>query len=130
MKVQHVMSCDVVTVGPDERAWVVAEMLARLELTGLPVVDCDRHLLGVVTEYDLIRALRQGTDLRDVAACDIMQPRTLFIEPETEMEQAADLLLEYQVRRLPVCQDGRVVGVVSRGDVLWAMLTVSFQQPC
>jgi CBS domain-containing protein len=128
MQVQSIMTCDLVTVGPDERAWEVAETLARIDLTGVPVVDGDRQLLGVITEFDLIRALRAGSDLRDLAARDLMQSRTLYVEPETELEQAADLLLDYQVHRLPVCRGGRLIGVVSRGDVLWSMLTGTLQR--
>ncbi|MFN8557831.1 MAG: CBS domain-containing protein [Dehalococcoidia bacterium] len=67
MQVRSVMTGNVVTVTEEDRAWTAAELLARLDLTGLPVVDAERRVLGVVTDLDLIRALRAGGDLRATA---------------------------------------------------------------
>lgn len=123
MQVHEVMSRHVVTAAPDERAWSVADELSRLELTGLPVVDADRQVLGLVTQIDLIRALSRGEDLRELNVADVMHPRPLFVQPETEIETAAQLFDDWQIHRLPVCRDGQLVGIVSRGDILRAMLS-------
>jgi CBS domain-containing protein len=102
--------------------------LARLDLTELPVVDGDRRLLGVIEGLDLIGSLRGGCDLRDATAHDLMRPSTLYVEPDTELEPAADLMLEHALHHLPVCRDGRLVGLLSHGDVLRALMTVCLQR--
>jgi CBS domain-containing protein len=89
----------------------------------LPVVDPDGHVVGIVSDLDLIRVLRHGVDLYEVPVAEVMDARPLFVEPETDLGTVVDLMDEWRVRRLPVCEGGRVVGVVSRGDVLRVLHT-------
>src|SRR5579859_1710251 len=121
MNVQQAMTRAVVAVTPQQSAAIAVQRLCAWDISGLPVVDCDRHLLGVLTELDLIRALRAGANLQEVTVGEVMSERALFVEPETSLQAAADLIDERQVRRLPVCEYGHLVGVISRGDVLRAM---------
>lgn len=123
MLVRDAMTYDVVTVAPHDSAWTAADILARLEITGLPVIEPDRRVVGLITEMDLIRALRRGDDLRRLTVADIMTELPKFVEEETDLDTASGLMEEWQVRRLPVCRQGLLTGVVSRGDVLRCMLT-------
>jgi CBS domain-containing protein len=104
MYVQHAMSTSVVVVKPQEPAARAADLLVDRSLIGLPVVDNDGHAVGVLSDVDLISALRP-----------------VFVHPETDLEAVVDLMEHWRVRRLPVCERGRVVGVISRGDVLRAL---------
>ncbi len=122
MRVQDFMTTDVVTATPDEPAWAAGEEMVRLEISGLPVVDRDRQVLGVLSQIDVIRALRRGKDLRVTPVAQLMQPYTKFVTPETEIDVAIDIMDEWQIHRLPVCRDGRLVGIVTRGDVLRILL--------
>jgi CBS domain-containing protein len=122
MIVRDVMSIDVVSVAPNDSAWTAAELLARTEFSGLPVVDADLQVQGVVTDLDLIRVLDRGADLHELTVAQVMHSRPLFVEPDTSLTTAAGLMEEWQIRRLPVCERGRVIGVISRGDVLRAFL--------
>jgi CBS domain-containing protein len=126
MYVQHTMSTSVVVVNPEEPAARAADLLVDRNLTGLPVVDADGHAVGVVSDLDLISALRHGIDLTDTTVSEVMDTRPLYVEPETDLETVVDLMEEWRVRRLPVCERGRVVGVISRGDVLRALHTGEF----
>ena len=121
MYVQHAMSTSVVVVNPDEPAAHAADLLVNRSLTGLPVVDNDGHAVGVVSDLDLISALRHGIDLNDATVSDVMDTRPVFVHPETDLDTVVDLMEQWRVRRLPVCERGRVVGVISRGDVLRAL---------
>jgi CBS domain-containing protein len=121
-QVHEAMSVGVVTVAPDQPAWTAADLITRLSLTGLPVVDAERRVLGVITERDLIDALQRGDDLRGTAIADVMHGRPLFVEPDTDLRTAIELMEQWQVHRLPVCHAGQLVGVISRGDVLRALL--------
>jgi CBS domain-containing protein len=121
MYVQHTMSTSVVVVNPEEPAARAADLLVDRNLTGLPVVDADGHAVGVVSDLDLISALRHGIDLTNTTVSEVMDTRPLYVEPETDLETVVDLMEEWRVRRLPVRERGRVVGVISRGDVLRAL---------
>lgn len=126
MYVQHAMSTSVVVVNPEEPAARAADLLVDRSLTGLPVVDAQGHAVGVVSDLDLISALRHGIDLSDTTVSEVMDTRPLYVEPETDLETVVDLMEEWRVRRLPVCERGRVVGVISRGDVLRTLHTGEF----
>jgi CBS domain-containing protein len=118
MLVYQAMSTHVVAITPEESAAAAARDLIERGITGLPVIDEDGHLLGVVTEIDLLRAARTGVDLSQVTVAAVMDGRPLFVGPETDLNTAIDLMEEWQVRRLPVCVGSRLVGVVSRRDIL------------
>jgi CBS domain-containing protein len=117
MRVRHAMTADVLTVVPDDRAWTAAELVTRVGITGLPVVDTDRTLLGMVMDLDFVRASRQGGNLDTLTVGDLMR-RPPVVAPDADLHDAAMLLEEWQVRLLPVVEDGRLVGIISRGDVL------------
>ncbi len=123
MSVQEAMSTAVVTVTAGEPAARAADLLVEHNLTGLPVVDPARHVVGIVSDLDLITELRHGVDLDEATVAEVMDVRPLFVEPQTDLETVVDLMEEWRVWRLPVCEAGRVVGVISRGDVLRVLHT-------
>jgi CBS domain-containing protein len=112
------MTPDVITVVPDDRAWTAAELVTRVGITGLPVVDVDQAVVGMVTDLDFVRASRQGGNLDTLAVRDLMRHQPPVVAPDAELYEAAALMEEWQVRLLPVIEDGRLAGIVSRGDVL------------
>ena len=122
MFVYQAMSTCVVAIRAEDRAAQAARKLVERDITGLPVIDADGHVLGVVTEIDLLRAMRNGLDLGRVTVGAVMDPRPLFVGPETDLNTAIELMEEWRVRRLPVCVRSRLVGIVSRADIL-AVLT-------
>ena len=128
MQVQDAMSTEVVWVVPEDCAWLAAELLTQRALTGLPVVNAERQVTGVISEVDVIQALRQGKDLRATTVAEVMNSRPLFVEPETDLDTVFGLMEEWRVRRLPVSRNGRIVGVISRGDVLRALLLQRLQR--
>ncbi len=122
MRVREAMSTDVVTAVPDGTAWAAGELMLELDVTGLPVIDPDGRVLGLVTQLDLIDAIRRGLDPRTLTVADIMHPYPVYVQPDSTVDEAAALLAEWGVHRLPVCDEGRLVGIISRGDVLRTLL--------
>jgi CBS domain-containing protein len=118
MSVKNAMSTSVIMVNREDAAAHAADLLIEHDITGLPVVDEKGHAVGVVSDLDLIYALRHGIDLSDTKVQEVMDTRPLFIEPETDLATVVDLMQEWRIRRLPVCERGRVIGVISRGDIL------------
>ena len=118
MRVRDLMSKSVVTITPEESAALAARLLSRHELGALPVCAADGTLAGIVTDRDIVtRCVAAGEEPCRVPVRDIMSPAPSVITPETPISDAARLMAQRQVRRLPVVEQGHVVGVLSLGDL-------------
>ena len=120
MKVKEVMTANVATVGPDASLKKVAAILADLHISGLPVVDEDGHVLGVVSEGDIVQKEANGRPGR--TAGEAMTSPAVTIEADRPVTQAASLMVENSVNRLPVLAGGKLAGIVSRADLVRAFL--------
>ncbi|MBY0336271.1 MAG: CBS domain-containing protein [Acetobacteraceae bacterium] len=151
MLARDIMTRDLVTVTPDAPIAMVAAIMAERGVSGLPVVASDGRLCGLVTESDLLRRVAATRDrapgwlsglfgdagrlARDYArshgtrARDVMTVHVTSIPPEAAVEDAAALLERLRVRRLPVVEDGKLLGLVSRADILKAVLEMSPPEP-
>ena len=117
MQVKDAMSPSPVTIDPDESAALAARLLARHNIGFLPVCSPSGKLLGVVTDRDLVvRCLAA-----EVPAClpvsRIMSRHLCAVSPEDDLRLAAERMTRVQVRRLPVTENGLLVGTVSLGDL-------------
>ena len=118
MRVRDLMSKSVVTIAPEESAALSARLLSRHELGALPVCAADGTLVGIVTDRDIVtRCVAAGEEPGRVPVRDIMSPAPSVITPETPISDAARLMAQRQVRRLPVVEQGHVVGMLSLGDL-------------
>lgn len=122
MFVRDVMSSPAVTIQPDDRAVAAAQVLDRLSLTCLPVVDHDRRLLGILSEADVVARLAAdaGTAEGDPHVSDLMTRRVLSVEPDDDLAAVMDLMTGTVLKSLPVMLHERVIGMVSRRDVVRA----------
>jgi CBS-domain-containing membrane protein len=109
--VAEIMTTEVVTTTPDRPVEEVARELRARGFGGLPVVDAAGILVGVVSEFDVIS--KRG---RTVA--EIMTRGAISVGDETGAEQVTALMGLHGIRRVPVVRDGRLVGIVSRSDLL------------
>jgi CBS-domain-containing membrane protein len=111
MNVHEIMTTTVITVPAESRVEDAARLLAHHRISGLPVVNRSGALIGMVTEYDLLA--KQG---RTVA--DIMSGGVVSVSPDTDVEEVAHLLASRRIRRVPVLDGERLVGIVSRSDLV------------
>lgn len=137
MRVEQIMTTDVATARPDTPLKEVARTLAEHSISGLPVVDAEGELVGIVSEHDLLpgspeepdhpglmRRLHlrsNGTRPPARVAADVMSSPVVSIEPYWSIPGAAAIMRDNEVKRLPVVRQGRVVGIVSRADVIRAI---------
>jgi CBS domain-containing protein len=143
MNAADVMVTNVITVTPDASVQDVAHLLLTNRISGLPVVDRDGKLVGIVSEGDLMRRAESGTGRRrpwwlailtgrDVLAAeyvrehsrkvaDVMTRQVLTAAAETPLQDIATLLEKNGIKRVPIVKDGKVIGIVSRANLLQAL---------
>ncbi len=128
MRVAEVMRTDPITVTPETTLADALVTLADAHVSGLPVVDSQGQLVGVVSTTDVLTAIAEaaGTEereriFRETSVRDVMTPRPQTIEPDDDVLDAARRMLYLEVRRLFVELDGKLVGVVSQTDIVGAL---------
>ena len=117
MKVKELMTRDPATLRPDSTCTDAAALMKREDCGSLPVVK-DGTLVGIVTDRDIVlRGVAGGRDLAHLAVSLIMTADPVTVRPDTSAEDASKLMSEKQVRRLPVVEDGRLVGILAIGQL-------------
>jgi len=118
MKVSELMAKNVVSISPDESTSLAARLLYRHNIGALPVCTSDGKLRGVVTDRDIVlRCVAAENDPEHTPVREIMTRSPVSAHPDDDVRQAAELMAAHQVRRLPVTVDGKLVGMLSLGDI-------------
>jgi len=126
MKARDVMTSPVITLSPDTPVPVAADLLCSHGFTAAPVVDADGQLVGIATEADLVRSpvvpdwwLIQREP--DPTVEEVMNPAPATMRPEDDLADVVALMLDSRIRSVPIVDDGELVGIVTRRDVLRAV---------
>ncbi len=98
--------------------------------SGLPVVDDKGKVVGVVTEFDLLKAIREGKRLEQVTADEIMTKNPICVLEDTPVEEIIGLMTKHHIIRVPVVRNDNLVGVVSRCDILSSIVEPEFVTIC
>ncbi len=123
MKVEQVMSKNVVSCDAGDSANRAAQVMWELNVGVVPVLEGE-ELAGMVTDRDItMAAYTQGRRLIDISLSSMMTREVCFCRPEDEIAAVEDLMGEHQVRRLPVLDDGKLVGLISLNDIARASVT-------
>ena len=93
--------------------------------SGLPVVDKGK-VVGVVTEFDLLNAVKKGEDLQHIFAEDIMTKEPICVEEDTHVDEIIRIMTELKIIRVPVVRKGNLIGVISRCDILNSLIQPEF----
>ena len=118
MLVSELMSDSVVSISPEEPASQAARMFFRHNIGSVPVCSDDGQLKGIVTDRDVVlRCIATENDPETTPVREIMSRSVLTVSPTDDVREAARQMSVGQVRRLPVVQDGRLVGMLSLGDM-------------
>ena len=143
MKAADVMLSNVITVRPDTPLREVAEVLLANRISGVPVLGKNEELVGIISEGDLIRRSETGTDRRRswwlelligsaplaaeyvkthaLTVADVMTRAVVTATPDTPLRQIAELLEKNSIKRVPIVKNRKVVGIVSRANLVQAL---------
>jgi len=115
--VKDAMTSHVKTATPSLSLTDAAKLMKQEDVGSVPVVDGER-LIGMLTDRDIVvRGIADGSDPHAVKAGDIASRDVVSVRPDDDLDEALRLMAQHQVRRLPVVEDGHLVGVVAQADV-------------
>lgn len=116
MKVKDLMSTSIVCVKPETPLAQVAKQMRQADVGSLPVCDDRSQVLGIITDRDIvIRALSSESGTK--VAGDVMTKNPIIANPNMDMHEATLLMAKHQIRRLPVVENNRLLGVLSMADI-------------
>ncbi len=124
LEAKDIMTTDLITVTEQTLVREAIDILAENRITGLPVVDGDDRLVGIVSEKDiLIMAYHKITDTGDKAMnsrkiCNVMTSDVVSFRPEDNLADICQCFMSSPFRRVPVLDDGKLVGLISRKDIV------------
>jgi len=119
MLVKEVMNRNVKTVRPEDTVKDSAKIMNEHHIGSLVVVSGTGEVVGILTERDILRdVVATGKSADEVKVSEIMTPNILTITPDKTLEEAADMMTENKIKKLPVVYEGRLVGIVTATDLI------------
>lgn len=110
---------DVVSAGPTDDVVETARLLNRHRIGAVVVRDADGHVAGILSERDIVRGIAEsGAACLGLKVADLMTREVVSCRPDDSIDDIMALMTERRIRHLPVMEDGRLVGVISIGDVV------------
>lgn len=148
MLVKDVMNTNVKVASRDTRIRDVAIVMCFNKISGVPVVDEDNKIVGVISEKDILRAMypkmddfmqseqyrgleeleHDYRDVLDLTVADLMTEKVFTVAAEEPILRAASVMFLHAIRRIPVAVDGKLVGIISLGDVHKAVFKKTFDE--
>lgn len=118
MQVSELMRGSIISVDPGDAVSSAARMLYRYNIGALPVCSDDGRIKGIITDRDIVlRCVAAEVDPENTPVREIMSRNVVTVSPDDDVREAARLMATDQIRRLPVVQEGKVVGMLSLGDI-------------
>lgn len=120
-KISEYMDTAVPTLSPETRIMEAVDFLLRHQVTGAPVVDSTGRLVGIITETDLLKLLTEGIrgePPTEATVAEFMTADVITVPPTVDIYYIAGMFLANKFRRLPIVEDGKIVGAITRYDLL------------
>ena len=118
LKARDLMQTRIVAVTRQYSARDVAILIHSGTCSGVPVIEPGNHLVGIVSEFDVLKALLKGEDLQTLQTEDIMTSQPVTVEETATAETVINRMIQHQIIRIPVTRDGRLLGMISRTDLM------------
>lgn len=126
VRAKDIMEKPVLAATPLASLRDVATQLVTNEFSGMPVAASDGRVVGVITESDIVRTLIEGKRLENLTAGEVMTGPPITVDVNTPIEDVMKALEDNRIVRVPVTDQDKLVGIISRGDVIRAILEPEF----
>jgi CBS domain-containing protein len=127
LEAKDIMTTDVICIHKDTPIFQAIDLMAENNITGIPVVGNDGSLVGILSEQDVLRLFHTYEDEKDRTVSDFMTQPAIHFEENEYVLDICYCLRDNAIRRVPVTSNGKVVGVISRSDILKCILRQSRQ---
>ena len=117
-KVHTLMTQHIVAATRHYSARDLAVLLDSGSFSGIPIVDPGNTLVGIVTEFDILQAMLNHHTLENLTAADIMSRNPIAVQEHATIQEALSLMVQHHILRLPVTRDQKLIGILSRSDIL------------
>lgn len=114
---RDIMTPTVITAKEDVLVTDVIKLLLRWHISGLPIVDDDDKLVGIITEHDVVNFALSG-HAADTIASEVMTKNVVTYSPDTLVVEIINYFAAHRIRRVPVVEGGKVAGIISRRDIV------------
>jgi len=116
MKIKDIMSTDIACVGEEDSVERAARLMQQYDVGSVPVC-AHQHVIGIVTDRDIaLRSVAEGQNPAQTVR-DVMTYNPVVGDPQMDVEDAARLMSQHQIRRLPIVENNQLVGIVALGDI-------------
>jgi CBS domain-containing protein len=121
-RAKDIMSSDVITVTTDTPIYEAMRLLAVKGISGLPVVDNSMNLAGIISEKDMLHILIDGDIQTKQTVSDYMNRKVASFSQDDDVLDICDFFIKSTFRRVPIVQDGKLTGIISRHDIIKLIL--------
>jgi len=125
LEAKDIMTTDVICIHKDTPIFQAIDLMAKNNITGIPVVGNDMALIGILSEQDVLRLFHTYEDEKDRTVSDFMTQPAIHFEQNEYVLDICYCLRDNAIRRIPVTSNGKVVGVISRSDIIKCILRQS-----
>ena len=125
LEAKDIMTTDVICIHKDTPIFQAIDLMAKNNITGIPVVGNDMALVGILSEQDVLRLFHTYEDEKDRTVSDFMTQPAIHFEQNEYVLDICYCLRDNAIRRVPVTSNGKVVGVISRSDIIKCILMQS-----
>ncbi len=117
MKVKDIMSTDIACINMEDTIQKAAQLMKRYDVGSIPVCQ-QGEVVGILTDRDIaLRSVAEGQDTAQQHVADVMSQDLVVGEPDMNVHEAAQMMSQNQIRRLPIVNNGHLVGIVALGDL-------------
>ena len=129
LKAKEIMTKDLITAKVDTPIYDVLELIAKHGISGMPVVEDDMTLVGIVSEKDVLSLFYDHEDVSEKTVDDFMTQPPLFFDADESLLDVCDFLAKNVFRRLPITSGGKLVGIISIRDLVEYILQQFREEP-
>lgn len=124
LKAKDIMTKKVITISQDATLADVGELLGAKGISGMPVVNADEKVIGIITEKDLLNfAFKYSCSFQNTTVKEAMTENIVSFTSDTDIDKISLCFSENNFRRVPIIDEGKLVGIISRGDIIRSLIS-------
>ena len=112
------MNRNVVTAKLNITLREAAAVMSKLNIGSLIILDENEKISGIVTSTDILKAIAAGKDVEETLVEEVVSKPVITIEPDKSIEDAVNIMLEHKIKKLPVVEEGKLVGIITASDII------------